>query len=58
MKATSSFNMDKEVKRILATMEPSKRSEYKNRMINAQLAFEQAKRDALRTKRNDSSGDE
>ena len=54
MNAGSSFKMDKEVKRVAATIvDPVKRSEYKRTMINAQLAFEKAKRETFKQKRND-----
>jgi hypothetical protein len=54
MNAGSSFKMDKETKRVTATIvDPSKRGEYKRRMIDAQLAFEKAKRETFKQKRND-----
>ncbi len=58
MKPTSSFKMDKETKRIYATLLAPQKYEYKSRMIDAQLAFEKAKRDALKTKRNDAASEE
>jgi hypothetical protein len=59
MKAGSNFKMDKEVKRVAATIiDSTTRGEYKRTMIDAQLAFEKAKRDAMKQKRNDGGGDE
>ncbi len=59
MKAGSNFKMEKEVKRVAATFtDSSLRGEYKRAMISAQLAFEKAKRDAMRQKRIDAGGDE
>lgn len=59
MKASSGFKMDKETKRVAATIiDRTKRAEYKNHMIAAQLSFEKAKRESFKQKRNDTSGDE
>lgn len=59
MNAGSNFKMDKESKRVAATFIDSiARGEYKRLMISAQLSFEKAKRDAMKQKRNDSSGEE
>lgn len=57
MKATNSFNMKKETKRMLATVDMDRRSLIKNMMISAQLSFEKAKRDSLKQSKN-VSGDE
>lgn len=54
MNAGSSFKMNKEVKRVAATIADSiERGEYKRIMIDAQLAFEKAKRESFKQKRND-----
>lgn len=57
MKATNSFNMKKETKRMLASVDMDRRSLIKNMMISAQLSFEKAKRDSLKQSKN-VSGDE
>lgn len=56
MKATSTFNMSKETKRVLATLDGQNKADYKNLMIKAQLAHEQAKRETFKQSR--SSGEE
>jgi len=53
MKTNSSFKMDKEFKRILPTIDKDKRPVFKQMFISCQVAFEQARRDALRQKRSD-----
>lgn len=59
MKATSSFKLKKETKRVLASVDLDRRHLIKNMMISAQLAFEQAKRDSIKSNRNNNgSGDE
>lgn len=59
MKASSSFKLKKETKRVLATVDPDRRHLIKNMMISAQLAFEQAKRETLKQNRtNNGGGDE
>jgi hypothetical protein len=58
MKATNSFNMKKETKRMLANCDTGRRSLVKNMMIAAQLAFEKAKRETAKQSRNNNSGDE
>lgn len=57
MKATSSFNMKKETKRMLATVDSGRRHLIKDMMIAAQLAFEKAKRESVKQSKN-VSGDE
>ncbi len=58
MKSGNNFKMPKEVKRVASTIiDSSARGEFKRLMINAQLAYEKAKRDAMKQKRNDSGGD-
>ena len=57
MKATNSFNMKKETKRMLASVDTDRRSLIKNMMISAQLAFEKAKRESSKQSKN-VSGDE
>jgi len=57
MKATSTFKMDKEIKRQLSTLDQDRRSLFKNLMINAQLSFEQAKRQSLKSKNSNDSGE-
>jgi hypothetical protein len=55
MKTNSSFNMNKEVKRVAATIiDPERRGFYKRLMIEAQVAFEKARRESVKQKRNDS----
>ena len=56
MKATNSFNMKKETKRMLATCDSDRRGLVRNMMIAAQLAFEKAKRET--SKQSRSSGGE
>lgn len=58
MKASSSFKLKKETKRVLATVDQDRRHVIKNMMISAQLAFEQAKRETLKQNRNNGGGDE
>jgi hypothetical protein len=57
MKASSSFNMKKDIKRIIATHPADKRADFKNCMIQAQLAFEQSKRESARNKRTENNGE-
>lgn len=57
MKPNSTFKMQKESKRILATLDRERRHILKNMFITSQLAFEQGRRDALRQKRVDSGDD-
>lgn len=52
MKATNSFNMKKETKRMLATCDIDKRGLVRNMMISAQLAFEKARRETAKQSRN------
>ena len=55
MRASSNFKIDKETKRILATIiDPHQRGEYVRAMVGAQLAYEKAKREAFKMKRVDS----
>jgi hypothetical protein len=56
MKATSTFSMSKETKRVLATLDGQYKADYKSLMIKAQLASEQAKRETFKQSR--SSGEE
>ena len=56
MKATSSFKLKKETKRMIATVDIDRRHLIKNMMISAQLAFEQAKRESLKQNRNKNGG--
>ena len=59
MKASSSFKLKKESKRMLAAVDLDRRHLIKNMMISAQLAFEQAKRESLKSNRkNNGGGDE
>lgn len=54
MKTNSSFKMDKEVKRVAATIvDPHHRSAYKRLMIDALVSFERAKRESGKPKRNE-----
>ena len=57
MKTGSSFNMKKETKRMLATVDSSRRGTIKSMMIAAQTAFEKAKRESTKQSRN-TGGDE
>lgn len=57
MKATGAFKMDKEVKRQLSALDQDRRSSFKNLMIDAQLSFEQAKRQSLKSKNSNDSGE-
>ena len=52
MKATNSFNMKKETKRMLASVDSDRRGLIKNMMISAQLAFEKAKRETSKQSKN------
>jgi hypothetical protein len=55
MRASSNFKIDKETKRVLATIiDPHQRGEYIRTMVGAQLAYEKAKREAFKMKRVDS----
>lgn len=56
MKASSSFKLKKETKRVLASVDSDRRHLIKNMMISAQLAFEQAKRDSIKSNRNNNGG--
>jgi intein-encoded DNA endonuclease-like protein len=59
MRASSNFKINKETKRVLATIiDPHQRGEYVRAMVDAQLSYEKAKRDAMRQKRNDGGSDE
>jgi|DEB19_MinimDraft_2_1074335.scaffolds.fasta_scaffold134542_2 hypothetical protein len=58
MKASSSFKLKKETKRMLATVPSDRRGLIKNIMINAQVAFEQAKRESIKQNRNKNGGGE
>jgi hypothetical protein len=54
MKTNSTFNMDKEVKRLAATIiNPERRGFYKRMMIDAQVSFEKARRESVKQKRNE-----
>lgn len=55
MKTNSSFKMDKEVKRVAATIiDPERRGFYKRLMADALVSFEKARRESVKQKRNDS----
>lgn len=59
MKTGSTFKMKKEMKRILATyVDKERRGVYKNMMTEAWIAFEKAKRESLRSKRNNNEAGE
>jgi hypothetical protein len=58
MKTNNSFKMDKEFKRILSTIDKDRRGVIKDMFVSCQVAFEQARRDSLRQKRNENSSDE
>lgn len=59
MKTSSNFKMKKEMKRGLATFtDPARRSVYKELMVDAWVSFEKAKREALRSKRNNNEAGE
>ena len=54
MKTNSSFKMDKEVKRVAATIiDPERRGFYKRLMVDALVSFEKARRESVKQKRND-----
>ena len=54
MKTNSGFRMDKEVKRVAATIvDPERRGSYKRMMIDALVSFEKARRESSKPKRND-----
>jgi hypothetical protein len=54
MKTSSTFKMDKEVKRVAATIvDPERRGAYKRLMIDALVSFEKARRESGKPKRND-----
>lgn len=54
MNTNGSFKMSKQIKRMTATFTNlEQRSTYKKLMINAQTAFEKAKRESGKQKRND-----
>ena len=54
----SSFNMKKETKRMLATVDSDRRGLIKNMMISAQLLFEKSKRESLKQSKHNASGEE
>lgn len=58
MKAMSSFNMKKETKRMLATVDSDRRGFIKNMMISAQLSFEKSKRESLKQSKHNAGGEE
>ena len=54
MKTSSTFKMDKEVKRVAGTIvDPERRGAYKRLMIDALVSFEKARRESGKPKRND-----
>lgn len=54
MKTNSSFKMDKEVKRVAATIvDAERRGAYKRLMKDALVSFEKARRESGKPKRND-----
>lgn len=57
-KTRDSFNLKKEVKRSLALFtDAQKRADYKRLMIDAQVSFENAKKQSIKSKRDSDSGE-
>lgn len=58
VKTRDSFNLKKEIKRSLALFtDAQKRSDYKRLMIDAQVSLENAKKQAIKSKRDSDSGE-
>jgi hypothetical protein len=59
MKAGNNFKIPKQIKRICARFtDKAQRAVYKDMMIDAQLAFERAKKEALKQKRTSGDSEE
>lgn len=54
---TSSFKMDKQSKKILATLDGSNRAAWKRAAVESQLIFEENKKRALKNRQKDKSED-